>query len=365
MIPIQIQNYVMKADVPAVYAYYFLKTAWFYPIVLVCDDDDALVGIVCIEDLDRLHYNRGVDLSQSTVGEVCNRRFSYVRVDSDNDNEDYIYKEARNIFAQKNIKTLPVIDSNNQPIQLLGRFQAFFRESWESLPYPNYAKCVWDAAGIARSRGYQAISVIEFGVAGGRGLMSLELYVKEISKLTGVNIEVYGFDSGEGLLQPRNGYKDGTQYWSAGEYKMDHEKIQSRLYEAKLIIGDICETVKTFFEKYNPAPVGAMLIDVDAYTPTVSILDMLLESDEYFLPIVPMYFDDIGDYIEFQGEALAIKEFNSKSPNCKISPESYASHYALTADKNYLLKIKQCMRFTHKKFAKPENAADWHFSAVN
>jgi len=365
MIPAQIKNYVMKVDTPAVYAYYLIKSAWIYPIVLVCDDDDVLVGIVCNEDVNRLHYTHGVDLSQKTVGEICNRNFSFICVASDNENEDYIYKEARNIFAQKNITTLPVVDGQKRPIQLLGRFQAFFREKWESLKYPYYAKCVWDAAHAAQENDYKSISVIEFGVAGGRGLTLLELYAKEISRLTNIDIEVYGFDSGVGLLPPQNGYKDVPQYWSAGEFKMDFEKLQNRLYNARLIIGDICETVKTFFDKYNPAPIGAMLIDVDAYTPTVAILDMLLESDEYFLPIVQMYFDDIYDYIEFQGEGLAIKEFNLKSSNCKISPESFATFCSLSTDSKYLMRIKQCVRFTHKKLSRPTNAAARHFASAN
>ena len=39
----------------------------------------------------------------------------------------------------------------------------------------------------------------------------------------------------------------------------------------------------------------------------VAILDMLLEDDKYFLPEVFLYFDDLNNNWEFQGEALAIK----------------------------------------------------------
>lgn len=364
MIPSQIQNYVMDESTPAVYAYYFLKTAWVYPIVLVCDDNDVLVGIVCMQDLDRLHYNYGVDLSTKSIGEVCNRKFSFIQLTSDIDNDDFLYREARNIFAEKRISTLPVVDGQNRPIRLFGRFQAFFREMWETLNYSYYAKCVWDASRIALQHGYKAISVIEFGVAGGTGLTRLELYAKEISRLTGIQIEVYGFDTGIGLLPP-NGYKDVPQIWSAGEYKMDFDKLHKRLFIAKLVIGDICETSKTFFERYSPAPIAAMLVDVDAYTPTVSILDMLLENDEYFLPIVQMYFDDIHEDLEFQGEGLAIKEFNAKSNNCKISPESFPRHALLDNKNESMLKIKKCIRFTHEKLARPENIRGVHISLAN
>ena len=194
MIPTQIQNYVMKGSTPAVYAYYFLKTAWVYPIILVCDDNEALIGIVCTYDLDRLHYNFGVDLSTKSIGEVCNRTFSSIRLASDIENDDFLYREARNIFSEKGINTLPVVDGQNRPIRLFGRFQAFFREKWETLNYFHYAKCIWDASRFAQIHGYTAISVIEFGVAGGRGLLLLELYAKEKARLRKIGTPIDDFD---------------------------------------------------------------------------------------------------------------------------------------------------------------------------
>jgi CBS domain-containing protein len=364
MLPIQIQSYVMREKTPAVYAYYFLKTAALYPIVLVCDDNDALIGIICNEDLNRLRQMQAIDLSVKNVGEVCNRDFSAIRLlpASDTENEDFIYREARNIFAEKRIDTLPVVDREGLPRRLFGRFQAFFADKWEGLPYAHYAHCLWETSKFAKSRGYVSISAIEFGVGGGSGLVLLELYAKEISKLTGIGIEVYGFDSGAGLFPPAD-YRDVTQIWMAGEYKMDFEKLQSRLYRAKLIMGDICKTSKTFWEEYNPAPVGVMLVDVDQYTPTVAILDMFNESDEHFLPIVQMYFDDIDASMEFQGENLAIKEFNAKSKHCKISPESFSESRWGNLKFN-TPKIKQCFRFTHEKLVNPSDSQKRHIGLI-
>jgi hypothetical protein len=369
MLPVQIQSYVMREDTPATHAYYFLKTAALYPIVLVCDNDDSLIGIICDQDLEWLHSRWGgvcVDLTEKSAGEICNRNFLAIRPasGSDAENEDFIYREARNIFAEKNINTLPIVDSKNRPQRLMGRFQAFFAVKWSKLSNASYAHCLWEAARLAKSRGYASISAIEFGVAAGWGLVLLELYAKEVSRLTGVGIEVYGFDSGVGLLRP-NDHRDVPQLWAAGDYKMNFEKLQNRLYDAKLVIGDICDTSKTFWEEYKPAPVGVMLVDVDAYTPTVAILDMLLESDEHFLPIVQMYFDDIMEFIEFQGESLAIKEFNAKSEHCKISPEFYTATGLSRPELRYMLQVKQCVRFTHEKLARPDDFPEQHLGLIH
>jgi hypothetical protein len=64
---------------------------------------------------------------------------------------------------------------------------------------------------------------------------------------------------------------------------MDLDMLQSRLYDEKLVIGDICETTKTFFKEYEPAPIGFISVDVDVYTPTVAILEMLTGDHKYFL----------------------------------------------------------------------------------
>ena len=150
-------------------------------------------------------------------------------------------------------------------------------------------------------------------------------------------------------------------------------RLKSSLRHAKLIDGDICETAKTFLND-SVAPIGVMLIDVDVYRPTVAILDMLLEDDKYFLPEVVLYFDDLAPNWEFQGEALAIKEFNAKSENIKISPESTYDKWwwAVMMGGAYIqyelgrsllergmAQLKVASRFTHPKFAReavPHNA---------
>src|SRR6266851_7746170 len=62
---------------------------------------------------------------------------------------------------------------------------------------PHYAYCVYQAAVLAKRLGYPRISVIEFGVAGGNGLVNLEWHAREISRWLSIGIDVYGFDTGK------------------------------------------------------------------------------------------------------------------------------------------------------------------------
>jgi len=112
-----------------------------------------------------------------------------------------------------------------------------------------------------------------------------ELFYKEIERLIGINIEVNGFDSGIGLFAAKD-YMDFPEVWMEDDYRIDATKLQDSLQYPQPIIGDICKTTKAFLAAYNPAPIGVILVDVDQYTPTIAIFDLLQESDEYFLPKV-------------------------------------------------------------------------------
>ena len=351
MIPTQLQNNIVRTDTPAVYAYYIVKTNYLYPLALVCDEKDRLVGIIGNVETDPVQYN----ILGKSCGEICNSNFSFLRDGSENT----LYSMTRNIFAERQLQTLPILDENRVPVGIFGKFQAFFRDMYKTMPYSYYAYGLLLAAQEGKKKCYERISVIEFGVASGRGLIHMELYAREISRLYGIDIDVYGFDSGKGLFPPMD-YRNCPHLWIEGDYKMDYDALQDRLHKAKLVIGDICETTKTFLGDYNPAPIAFISVDVDPYTPTVAILDMLLEDDKYFTPVVTMYFDDNFDSIEFQGETLAIKEFNQKNESMKISPEHTAfNNVKISSAINMgewkaplnISKIKWCNRFYHPLYA--------------
>jgi hypothetical protein len=196
---------------------------------------------------------------------------------------------------------------------------------------PTYAYCIFQAARLASLLKYPRISILEFGCGGGNGLVAVEKHVAEVEKLFNVKMELYGFDMGSGLPMPRD-YRDIPHYFAAGLYKMDIDAVQRRLKLAKLVIGDVRETCVTFFEKYNPAPIGCILHDLDYYSSTSDSFAIFDTESTNFLPRVFMYFDDIiGSDIwlsnDYSGERLAINEFNTKHELQKI-----CSNYYLTEE---------------------------------
>lgn len=269
------------------------------------------------------------------------------------------YRDGRNIMAEyPSILAIPVLNANNIPVKVLRRWQLFFKDEYFKavrtrepvlLPYPQYAVAIWRAANIASSVGEKRISVLEFGVAQGNGLLACELLAREIGRIWNVKIDVYGFDGGVGLPEITD-YRDCPQCWSGGQFQMDMDALKTRLSDARLITGYIAETWPAFLEKTD-VPVGCMLVDVDYYSSTVPILHELPANKTKFLPIVNMYFDDIGGSLQFQGEALAIRKFNEENEKIKISPEAESFGEFNFGGRRYgFSKLKACLFYDHPGF---------------
>jgi hypothetical protein len=189
---------------------------------------------------------------------------------------------------------------------------------------PHYAYGVHQGALLAKGLGLTSISVVEFGVAGGRGLVALERIADQASRTTGVRIEVYGFDRAVGLPEVSD-FRDLPYTWRKGFFEMDIGALAARLRRAKLVIGDIAETVPTFVEQHDPAPIAFVSVDVDYYSSTVDALKIFDLPPERMLPRVMCYFDDtVGeDHVlqnHYVGELLAIEEFNEAHPRQKVVP---------------------------------------------
>ena len=96
--------------------------------------------------------------------------------------------------------------------------------------------------------GYDEVSVLELGVAGGNGLLSLEKYKKKIQKLYSVKINIYGFDSGEGL--PVINDKLNLPFlWKSGDYKIDKKKLEKTgmtFAQSYKIVKKFCKGNKIF-----------------------------------------------------------------------------------------------------------------------
>ena len=64
---------------------------------------------------------------------------------------------------------------------------------WDIGERPQYLLGVLSGADQARREGVDHISVIEFGVAGGNGLIALQRWARAVEEETGVRVDVYGF----------------------------------------------------------------------------------------------------------------------------------------------------------------------------
>jgi hypothetical protein len=214
---------------------------------------------------------------------------------------------------------------------------------------PHYAYGVYFAADLARRLGLKAISVIEFGVAGGRGLVALERIAGAVAAELGVQIHVVGFDSGRGMPAPVD-YRDLPHVWGAGFYQMDVQKLRSTLLPStELVLGPIEETVPVWTPK---ASIGFVAFDLDYYSSTKTAFRLFeCESPDVCLPRVYCYFDDLmwpehACHNEYMGELCAIREFNEEHGNRKICPIHMLRHIRAHEDPwNEMMYV--CHDFAH------------------
>ena len=143
------------------------------------------------------------------------------------------------------------------------------RVAFDVFERPHYAYGVYKAALQAKALGIARISALEFGCAGGNGLVALESISEEVTAALGIQIDVYGFDIGEGLPRPLD-FRDLPYAWKAGQFKMDIPKLKSKLAKAELVIGDVADTVGPFSEREELAPIGFASFDLDFYSSTAA-----------------------------------------------------------------------------------------------
>jgi hypothetical protein len=187
---------------------------------------------------------------------------------------------------------------------------------------PHYAYGVRRATESAARLGHRGVTVVEFGVAGGNGLLTLAEHARYYAAETGVAVRVVGFDGGAGM-PPARDPRDLPYLYGPGFYAMDHDRLRARLGAAELVIGDIADTLPAYLRTHagllRDHPVGFVGLDLDYYSSTTAALDLFRSpAHEHLLPRVTCYLDDLPGTIEQPGEAAAVADFNADHPGRPI-----------------------------------------------
>lgn len=184
---------------------------------------------------------------------------------------------------------------------------------------PHYVWGVLQGAALGKVLGCPRVSMMEIGVAGGAGLLAMERAAELCEELTGITIDVYGFDTGVGIPKPHD-YRDMPYKWSEGYYPCDVAELKKRLHRADLRIGLLKETIPVFLAE-KPAPVAFVAFDTGMYSSTKDAFGLFAGAHEVLIPRVPCTFrSTIGkDVSEYGGELLAISEFNRDHAMRKLS----------------------------------------------
>lgn len=228
------------------------------------------------------------------------------------------------------------------------------REKFDAFHKPSYAWGMLRAAKLAKALGLKGFTAIEFGVAQGKGLAEMESIATAIEKTFGIEVDVFGFDSGVGLPPP-DGIKDVPYLWKTGDFAMgtDNPTIQA-LKKAQLVLGDARKTVEGFAGRVRH-PIGFISFDFDFYSATKAALQVCDFPDDKILPRVYCYFDDVAgegdDLTEYAGELLAIKEFNDTHSDRKMSKiNGFSSFRAIKSSWNECVYVLHC--FDHRDYSR-------------
>ncbi len=206
-------------------------------------------------------------------------------------------------------------------IAAFGSFRA--KVDWDLIIRQQFAFPILHAADKAREKGIQTLTLAEFGVANGAGLLNMCRIAASVTKETGVQFRIFGFDTGKGM-PPAIDYRDHPEMFQQHDFPMDVARLTRALpANAKLMIGDVAETIPAFLDALTPeAPLAFASLDVDYYSSSKSALEVFRGPAEKYMPAVLLYLDDI--VIEtanpWCGELLAVAEFNAENELRKIAP---------------------------------------------
>src|SRR5438874_9998361 len=132
---------------------------------------------------------------------------------------------------------------------------------------PQYLWPLLHGAHAAKALGIPKIAALEFGVAGGNGLIALERAAETARNLSGTEVEIFGFDTGTGM-PPTADPRDAPWLIEPSYSAMDEGALRKRLTSAELVLGPVAETIPEWSNSEHP-PVGFIAFDLDYYSSTV------------------------------------------------------------------------------------------------
>ncbi|MGA3265628.1 MAG: hypothetical protein ABSE16_02270 [Verrucomicrobiota bacterium] len=208
---------------------------------------------------------------------------------------------------------------------MFGSYRA--KVAYDLVVRQNNAYGILKAADFARQEGIGTVSLIEFGVASGTGLLNMARIASRVTRVTGVGFKLYGFDSGQGM-PPARDYRDHPDLYQQGDYVMNRDALKKVLpANVQLIIGEVAGTVAGFISRLPPdEPIGYVVFDLDYYFSMRDALKILRDaSPRKYLPITLVFLDDIAldPHNNYCGELLAVNEFNAENPLRKIEHHAF------------------------------------------
>jgi hypothetical protein len=233
-------------------------------------------------------------------------------------------------------------------VAFLGSFRAKVRH--DLIVRQQFAFSILDVADRAVKHGIKKLTLIEFGVANGAGLLNMCRVAASVTKETGVEFEIFGFDTGTGLPPPFD-YRDHPEHWRTNDFTMEVSRLEVSLPTfAHIIIGDIAQTVPKFLGTLTPsAPLAFASLDVDYYSSSKAALSIFSGHSDLYLPTCLLYvaniiFDNVNPWC---GELLAIDEFNDEQRLRKVSPYRFLRHFRVFKNARWIDQIYVVNIFDH------------------
>ena len=237
-------------------------------------------------------------------------------------------------FAQRRIWSRIFRERLTEPLHLnflslfvwvFGSYRA--KVDYDLVVRQNNAYGILKAADFAVRQGIRTVSLIEFGVAAGTGLLNMAQIAGKVTRATGVSFKLYGFDSGRGM-PPARDYRDHPDLYQKGDYVMNQDALKKVLpANVQLIIGEVTDTVSDFISRLpSDEPVGYVVFDLDYYFSMRDALKILRDANpQKYLPITLVFLDDIAldPHNHYCGELLAVNEFNAENPLRKIEHHAF------------------------------------------